>query len=107
MIELLYYSTFVFNIVISLIIAKVIKKRITQHVKDAKKGQNLFSVLILSVGFVSGTLYFWLVIEVSEIFGLTLNSGHGEILIAAIVFNLILSLVLIPFGRVLLGRQKN
>jgi hypothetical protein len=106
MIELIYCSTFFVNCALSFLLAKTIKNKIKQKRINESKGKNLYSALILPIGALCGTVYFWLVIEVLKKLGQNITYGHGEILIAAVMFNLILSLLLIPFGRMFIGWQK-
>ena len=106
MIELIYYSTFFVNCTLSFLLAKTIKKKIKQNRISESKGKNIYSALILPIGALCGTVYFWLFVTVLEKFGAKISYGHGEIIIAAVMFNLILSLVLIPLGRMFIGWQK-
>lgn len=106
MTEMLYYSTFATNILFSLLLAKSLKKSINSNKIKESKAKNIHSTLMLPLGALCGSVYFWLLIEVLRKLGQNITYGHGEILIAAIVFNIILSLVLIIIGRVYIGWKQ-
>ncbi len=91
----------------SLWLAMSINQKIKQKKTKLAKGKNIYSALLLPIGALCGTVYFWLIARVFEKLGLKITFGHGEILIAVVMYNLILSLLLIPIGRIYLGWQKN
>ena len=104
--ELIYYSTFLLNSALSLWLVMSINQKIKQKKTKLAKGKNIYSALMLPIGELCGTVYFWLLAKVFGQFGINVSFGNGEIIIAAVMFNLILSLFLMPIGRVYLGWQK-
>jgi uncharacterized membrane protein len=101
-----YYSTFIFNLAVCLILAIVIKRKIKKKTLSKVRGKNLHSLIMLPLGAFSGTLLFWGLVNLFEILGLDITYGHGEIIIAAIVFNLSLSLLLLVAGRIFIGWEE-
>lgn len=105
--EFIYYSTFLLNSALSLWLVMSMNQKLKQKKIKLGKGKNLYSALMLPIGALCGTVYFWLVAKVFGQFGINISFGHGEIIIAAVMFNLMLSLFLIPIGRIYLGWKKS
>jgi hypothetical protein len=72
------------------------------HGRDRKEVSNLFTVGAILAGFVSGLPIYYGVRWVLNTIGYRVNVGHGEVLVAAPIFNLILGLGLAMVGRMLL-----
>jgi hypothetical protein len=62
-----------------------------------------FTIAASAAGFASSFFGFWAIVSLLSLFGFNANLGHGEVIIAAFVFNLILALMLTLIGRIVLA----
>lgn len=70
------------------------------------KAKNTYSLIPVVLGACGGTLIFHGLVWIFGLFGAKTNFGHGEILIAAVLYNFILGLVLLGAGRTIIGWKK-
>lgn len=66
---------------------------------------NRFTIISMLSGLASGIFLYYGMLWLFDILGYRLNVGHGEVLIAAPLFNFILGVVLVLPGRLVLQWQ--
>lgn len=88
--------------VINVAIGGVLIVRFRSHVKagalNERKAKSMYSRLCLGIGAFCGIALF---LGITALFDIPL--GHGEIIIAAPVFNFLLAIALIVSGRIVIG----
>ena len=104
--ETSYYLSFVFTSILCGTAILFFRKNVINGTLAVKKAKNIYSFISVSLGVCGGTLIFHGLILIISLSGSEPNLGHGEILVAAIVYNFLLSLVLMGIGRILIGWEK-
>ena len=102
MTDLAFYSSFALTFIAALFLFLLSKRRL--RVKGAKPAstKNLFTFATLASGLACGVLVFPGLVELFQFFGAEASYGHGEVLIAAPLFNFIFAFVLVILGRIAL-----
>lgn len=101
MAEYIYYSTF-------FVTMGLVALAFTKSLSAIQKGKDRFRCIVyfgissILSGFISGTVLFYGGLSLFDFLGHHVSVGHGEILIAAPVFNLCLGLVVAVMGTALL-----
>lgn len=103
MTNLAFYASFFVTAISALAIFFRTKKRINSAVISAQFGKNRYLPLVLIFGLLSGLVIFPALVSVFNYFGLSSSYGHGEVLIAASVFNFLFALIIGIVGRVVLS----
>ncbi|MFC5548121.1 hypothetical protein [Massilia aerilata] len=101
MLDLIYYASFLVTALVVLALLAVARAAIRRG-GDEKTWTNYFMFGAILAGMVSGCLLFHAVLWSFDAAGHRLNVGHGEVIVAAPFFNLVLGVVLAILGRVLL-----
>lgn len=99
--EIIYDTTFVITTGIVLIALGLSRAGI-KNGGDVKRCTQRFLILAASSGLVSGIPIFYGAMWLFDVTGYYVNVGHGEILVAAPLFNLILGIALAAIGKILL-----
>ncbi len=97
--DVIFYSSFAITLGLSSMIYVRARAGIA-HGRDRKECSNQFTIGTIVAGFVSGFLIYFGVLHALDAVGYRVNVGHGEVLIAAPFFNLILGLALGLVGRI-------
>ena len=98
-----FYASFFVTAISALAIYFRTKKRIKRGVISTQFGKNRYLPLVLIFGISSGLVIFPTLVSVFNYFGLPSSYGHGEVLIAASVFNFLFALIIGIVGRVVLS----
>ena len=106
MTDVAYYLSFVFNALIASAVYFGIRKAVQHNRIKRENAKIIYSVSVLVGGALSGLVLFHAFVAIFRLMGLTANYGHGEVIVAAVLFNLLLSLLLLIAGRILLGWQS-
>ena len=104
--ELSYYLSFAITFLLCVLAILYSKQKFIKNIWSIKKAKNVYSTIALVIGVCGGTLIFHGLVWLFSLFGSKSSFGHGEILIAAILYNFILGLVLIGVGRIIIGWRK-
>lgn len=97
--DLVFWLCALTNITLSLTLAIHLRKLVKSHIFTEMKAKRVYSWLTVMAGIFSGLVLF---LAIVELFHIQL-SGHGEILIASPLFNLLLSGILVFIGRMIIG----
>ena len=88
MIDTAYYTSFVVNIIFS-VLSLIFFKRMADFNKiDRRKAKKMYSWVDFFVGIISGTIVFNGLCTVFELLGYELIFGHSPILLTVVVVNL-------------------
>jgi len=82
------------------------KAKVEKGTLSEKKAKNIYSLISVLIGACGGTLIFHGLVWAFGLFGAKSNFVHGEILIAAVLYNFILGLVLLGIGRTVISWKK-
>ena len=99
--EIIYNTTFVITTGIVLIALGLSRAGIKSG-GDINRYTKRFLILAASSGLVSGIPIFYGAMWLFNVTGYDVNVGHGEILVAVPLFNLILGVALTAIGKILL-----
>ena len=102
--DFIYYCTFFVTAALALG-ALGLAHRAIRRGGNEKIYLNRFTVASMLSGLVSGVFLYYGVLWLFDILGYRVNVGHGEVLIAAPLFNFILGAVLVIPGRMVLQWQ--
>jgi len=99
-----YYLIFVINVLICAgVLVSLMNKSKRNEIAEGKAKQR-FSVITIGVGLLCGPVLFPVLSSLLSSVGIgTGAGGHGEIYIASIIFNLLISITLIIVGRIIIG----
>ena len=103
MADLAYYLSFVLNGLIATLAFLFMRASMKAARIDEIRAKRIFSVVTLLAGLLCGLVFFNAAVWLLRNAGLPVNTGHGEVVLAAALFNLLLSLAFVIVGRVLLG----
>ena len=104
--ELSYYLSFTLNALFCGVAIYIYRKKVNSGLLTENKAKNIYSLVSVVTGVSGGTLIFHGLIWLFSLFGAKSNSGHGEIIIAAVIYNMILGLILLGVGRIIIGWKK-
>ncbi|GAA0851804.1 hypothetical protein [Aliiglaciecola litoralis] len=104
--ETAFNLSFLITVSLCLFTAVFLKNKCTSGRISCAKAKSVFSFVALIFGLLGGTVIFHSLTWLFKKLGYTISYGHGEILIASVVFNILLSIVFIWVGRVIIGWQK-
>ncbi|RYV01841.1 hypothetical protein SOPP22_15920 [Shewanella sp. OPT22] len=104
--EVAYYLSFLITFFVCFFSVVKLKSRHRTGVISSDKAKSIYSYISFVIGLLAGTVIFHGLIWSFSIFGYSANYGHGEILVAVIFYNILLSWLLLAVGRVVLGWQK-
>ena len=96
--DVVFWLCAALNTAIAVALIVRFRARVTAGVLAEHKAKSAYSWVCLATGAVCGTAVFLGITSVLDI-----SRGHGEIIIAAALFNVLLSLVLIVSGRIVIG----
>ena len=102
MTNLAFYSSFAFTFFAAVFIFLLSKRRLKVKGASVKSTKNIFTVSTLFSGLACGIFVFSGLVELFRLFGYEASYGHGEVLIAAPMFNFIFACVLVILGRIAL-----
>ncbi len=105
MTEIAYYLSFVLNAFLAAGACFVVRASIKSDRLTEDRAKSRYSVAVMVRGIFSGIILFGALVGLFHLLGLPTSYGHGEVIVAAFVFNLFLSLLLLILGRILLGWQ--
>jgi len=104
--ELSYYLSFPLTALFCGIAIFIYRKKVNVGSLTENKAKNIYSFISVAFGVSGGTLIFHGLVWFFGLFGAKSNFDHGEILIAAIIYNFILGLILLGVGRTIIGWKK-
>jgi hypothetical protein len=104
MADFLYYSTFAVAAGLAMAALLAARSAIAKGA-DITKVSNRFAFAAIVSGLFSGIPYFLGAMSFARWAGYTADTGHGEILIAAALFNGLLGVALAALGRMMLRWQ--
>lgn len=102
--DFIYYCTFVVTVGVALGALALAHTAIRKG-GNKKIYSNRFALASVLSGLVSGTFLYYGVLCLFDVFGYHVSVGHGEVLIAAPLFNFILGLALAVPGKIVLQWQ--
>jgi hypothetical protein len=94
-----FYSSFAFTLFSAICFFLLARRR----VKAKFASSTVFTAGTLFSGLVCGGLVFPGLVELFRQFGATVSYGHGEVLIAALIFNFAFACLLVILGRIALN----
>ena len=101
MTDLLCYSAFALTILLALASFALARSSIGQGT-PVRLSCRRFVLASIAAGLASGVVYFHGVLRVADAIGFHVDVGHGEVLVAAPLFNAVLGAILAAIGRVIL-----
>ena len=104
--EISYYSSFVLTTLLCGIAILFYRKKVTSGLMHENKAKNKYSIISIVLGVCGGTLIFHGQVWLFNLFGAKSNFGHGDILVAVVLYNFILGLILLGVGRTIIGWKK-
>lgn len=99
--DLAFWLCLAANVLLSVAWAAWLTRRVRHGVYAERQAKNLFVALCLATGVFCGAVLFYAAVAWFDVF-----VGHGEVLIAAPLWNLALSAVLAFVGRVAIGWER-
>ncbi len=96
--DLAFWLCLAANAGISIVLLTWLRRGARAGAYSARVARNAYTVLCIGVGIFSGVALFYGSVA---LFGLFV--GHGEVLIAAPMWNLVLSGAMVPVGRIVIG----
>lgn len=103
MTDLAYFLSFAFNAAIASSAYLVLRRRVKSARFKAARAKSIYASIVVAGGALSGLVLFHGMIDFFRRLGMSASYGHGEVNVAAAVFNVFLSLVLMVVGRILLS----
>ncbi len=102
MTDFAFYTSFFITAISAVLVHVKTKKLIKKAAISLKQGKDKYLPLVLFFGVISGLVIFPSLVSLFNLLGVTSSYGHGEILIAAPVFNFLFALVIGLLGRIVL-----
>jgi hypothetical protein len=96
--DVVFWLCAALNMVIAVALVLRFRARVTAGMLAERKAKGTYTWLCLASGALCGSAVF---LSITSLFDI--SRGHGEIIIAAALFNVLLSLVLIVSGRIVIG----
>ena len=81
----------------------MVMSKVRAGILPESSAKTFYSIASTVVGIVAGAAVFPGLIHLYEWVGVPQSTGHGEVFIAALVFNFLLAAVMTAVGRVVLG----
>ncbi len=103
MTDVAFYLSFVFNVLLAIGAYFVLRGSVKSNRVGEAKAKSIYSAVVMAGGVLCGVVLFHAMVALLRLVGLPAAYGHGEIIAAAIVFNLMLSMLLLLVGRIMLG----
>ena len=104
--DVAYYLSFLITFILCFSAAVFLRNKYKSGGITCQKAKSIYSFVAFIFGLLGGTMIFYGLTWLFNLFGYSISYGHGEILIASIFFNVLLSIVFIGVGRVVIGWQK-
>ena len=98
-----YYLSLVLNAALCISTCLWLRNKIKLSEVREGKAKSIYSWTVLLIGMVSGAVNFNSIVSLFRSSGMPAPYGHGEVIVSAIIFNLVLSIVLLGVGRICLG----
>jgi hypothetical protein len=95
-----YYSTFLFNALASIWMICKLRKEVENGYSTLRQASKQVVGLVMVIAALSGTGFFYATMWMLGLLGINSILGHGEVLVAAIMYNLLLGVVLTAFGLI-------
>ncbi len=105
MADVAFYLSFAFNVLLATGTYFMLRGSVKSNRVGNAKAKWIYSAVAVAGGVLCGVVFFPAMVALFRLIGVPVAYGHGEIIVAAIVFNLLLSLLLVLVGRILLGWQ--
>ena len=105
--EVSYYLSFVITFSLCVLAMVFSKRKFIKNIWSVNRAKNIYSIFALVIGICGGTLIFHGLIFLFSALSSKSSFGHGEILIAVMLYNFILGLLLIGAGRIIIGWRKS
>lgn len=99
--EIIYTSTYAFNVCVSTI-AFVIARSTIKAGEEVEGCANRFAAVAVAIGAISGIPLLFSVLWLFECAGHQVNVGHGEGLLATPLFNFLIGVLIAIVGSILL-----
>ncbi len=106
MADVAFYLSFVFNALLAAAAYFLLRGPVKSNRLGEAKAKLIYSAVVVAGGALWGFVLFPAMVALFRLIGIPAAYGHGEIIVAAIVFNLMLSMLLLLVGRILLGWQS-
>jgi len=103
MTDVAYYLSFVLNALFAFVAFLLARKLVKTNRFGEAKAKLVYSVAVIVTGALCGLVFFHAMVGLFRALGYKASYGHGEVIVAAVVFNVLLSLLLTVVGRILLG----
>jgi hypothetical protein len=96
-----YYSTFLFNALASIWMICKLRKEVENGYSTLGQASKQVVGLVMVIAALSGTGFFYATMWMLGLLGINSTlGGHGELLVAAVMNNLLLGVVLTAFGLI-------
>ena len=103
MTDVAYYLSFVLNAFLAVVVFFVVSAAVKTKRLREDRAKLIYSVAVIVGGVLCGLVLFHAMVGLFRALGFSASYGHGEVIVAAVMFNLLLSLLLLVVGRILLG----
>src|SRR6266852_7299989 len=94
MTDVAFYLSFVFNVLLAAGAYFVLRGWVKSNRFGEARAKSIYSIVVMVGGLLCGVVLFHAMVALFGLLGVPATYGHGEIIIAAVVFNLLLSLLL-------------
>jgi hypothetical protein len=98
-----FYSAQVLNVLFAVGMMLLIRARVKRGASGKSNGKNVYTIVALFGGVVSGTFLYSFLYKAFQWAGFPQSRGHGEVIISAFIFNLAWAVVFVFIGRVVLS----
>ncbi len=105
--EFTYYLSFLFTIIVCFIAILRLKKLISSGSITIASAKTIYTYISGIWGIFGSVMFFLSTKYFLSVTGIHINLGHGEVLVSLWLYNFLLSLFLIGFGRAILESNFN
>lgn len=103
--DVAYYLSFALNAALCVAACATLRTRVIGGRLHERRAKTIYSWSALMLGLISGIVLFNGMVAAFQLSGFSASYGHGEIILAAALFNVLLSVATIAIGRICLGRN--
>ncbi len=97
------YTSLLFNVIYAVLMLVALVSRVRKKALPESSAKTVYSTAVVVGGLLCGIVAYTVFVYLYNWAGITQSEGHGEVIIAALVWNFLLGLVLSAVGRVVLG----
>jgi hypothetical protein len=101
-----YYLSFLITFSLCFFAMILFRNKQKSSAMSCQKAKLIYSILVVIIGLLSGTVFFHSLNWIFSLFGHVANVGHGEVFASVVLVNFLLSLLWVAIGRVVICWQK-